>query len=853
MFPAKNRILGLGRSLPTESVICTSVEPQPFSNYETNKISDKSTNVNPTSTNSLCDDYPAVENKNRQTATFSTPICCHISANQIDNHKSITSSEHKHSVHYLDVVGKNQNKRKNRRLSPTQHHHHHHLNSNHQTECECKSLHTRKPSENTTSKPCHSENRKIIKVAHKFNSNGVHSIGGDQSWVDANDVNSPSDFHVNKPKFHCLDYDQCCFCCYSECKKGSRSKATNYKCDDQSVECSQPYRNLSSNLCCIGNDTNAQTHLNNNCKLYKNQNNDQNSYCKSDTTTETDILEVKKSLVHDNSYQSAQFYVDYAIQPSNLRHSSDKSAKSQKRKTDPIAIINQTPLNYLRRVQSINENCSDCIGQLDKTFIKQLKRLQSADYGPRSLPNSIETSPIVQEDQQKLVCCSKNVTAVRKTATLFMIGSDSSTLVGSKPKLKDKSELVRDDLVDTCQNSENNNEFKTQYNRKIDRCCEPHKSIDSKNQLTSISPAKESHSKTENRNQIINYKIRADRTHKHLKSDCDENRSTNSTRNRQRNEQKQQQRQQHNGNNDTFGHEGVNGDNDEYLCHLEKLNLADTTTAGSVTTTEQFKQKVAHISSTYRDNDYDDGDDGATTTHTTAAPSLTVENELFAVDKSKQSEYQVNSIECTDQSAITTNDQCKIIESNEQSVEEIGKSNEFKSELNISNDINDENTDFSSSGNILIDENLVLSANTEDISNEECILFEHKPIRSILDNPNRLLNRRASFDNCVEKDLAIFVNHRRTNSSGGEGYSFDRTSNLNRSYIDSISDRYRYIQNTDHRYAHYLTPNTVSSEVQTHVGTELVQSILFYCEIKCFPSVLRLILVSKFRFMSNLM
>ncbi|XP_031626312.1 uncharacterized protein LOC116342734 [Contarinia nasturtii] len=777
----KNRI-GFDRNQPTESVICANVSSQqPFSNYETNKFSDKSSNVNSTSVNScVVDDISVVEiGENRQ--SFSTPICCYISANQIDNsHKSITSTEQKSSAH-LDVVGKN--KRKNRRQSPT--HHQQQQQPQQQNECEC-SLQARKSNENATAKPCHTlENRKIINVGHKFNSNVINSIA-DQSRVDANRVNA-SDFQVNKSKFHCLDYehsDQCCFCCYSDCKKGPRFKA-NYKCDEQSVECAQFQVNPSNFRCISSSDTNVNTsHLNNNCKLYKNQNNDQNSFCNSDTTTQTDILDPKKCLTHDNSYQnSTQFYVDHSIR-ANCNIQSDKCAKIQKRKTDPIPTPKQSHLNYLRRVQSINENCSDCIGQLDKRFIKQIKRLQSTEYCPKSSSHFPDNVRLAQDVQQsKLVCCSRNITAQKKTATLFMIGNDSSTLIGSIPKFKDKSELVHDDdLVDTCQNSvnNNNNNFKTQYNRTINGGS--YKSIDSKIRLTSISPAKESHSKNTDCNQNINYKIRSGRTHKHLKSDCDENKRLNLVNKKQ------------------HKHEGVNGDNDnnddvddDYLCHLEKLNLANTT--DSAATVEQVKQKITHISSTYPD------DNGAITTHATAAPSLTTVE--YESDKSKQnSEYTV--IACTDQSAVSSSDQCNIFETNSDTVKS-GNAHEFQCELNISDN---ENTDRNSNGNVLLDDNLVLNTKTENISNEECILFEHKPIVSSSAGQNRNFNRRASFDNSIEKDLTIFVNHRRTNSSGGEGYSFDRQSKLNRSYIDSISDRFRYIQNIDHRYAHYLTPNT---------------------------------------------
>lgn len=770
MFPAKNRIYGFGRNQPTESVICANVSSQqPFSNYETNKFSDKTSNVNSTSVNScVVDEFSVVEKDDENRQSFSTPICCYISANQIDNsHKSITSTEQKLPAHYLDVVGKN--KRRNRRQSPT--HHHPQQQQQHQNECEC-SLQARKSNENATIKSCHTlENRKIINVGHKFNSNGINSIA-DQSQIDANRVN-PNEFQVNKQKFHCLDYDhsdQCCFCCYSDCKKGPRFKA-NYKCDDQSVECAQLQTNP-SNFRCIGSgDANVNiSHLNNNCKLYKNQNNEQNSFCNSDRTTKTDILEPKQCHTHENSF-------DNSI-PSNWKNQSDKCAKLQKRKTDPISTSKQSHLNYLRRVQSINENCSDCIGQLDKRFIKQIKRLQSTEYCPKSWPYFSENFPCAQEEQQKLVCCSRSTAAVRKTATIFMIGNDSTALVGNIPKLKDKSELVRDDdLVDTCQNSVNykNNDLKTQYNRTFNRCS--HKSIDSKNRLTS---AKESHSKNTNCNQNINYKIRADRTHKHLKSDCDENEHLNSVK---------KQGKQHNDSVDDDGDGGDNNNNNDqdndndYLCHLEKLNL------------DTVEQKITHISSTYPD------DNGATTTHTTAAPSLTtVASE--SVKPKQNSEYTV--IACTDQSAISPSDQCKIVESHQINVES-GNAHEFQCELNISDCEN-----INSSGNLLVDENLVLNTKIDNISNEECTLFEHKPIRTLLTERSQQFNRRASFDNSIEKDLAIFVNHRRTASSGGEGYSFDRQSKLNRSYIDSISDRFRYIQNTDHRYAHYLTPNTVS-------------------------------------------
>lgn len=767
----------MGRSLPTESLIRTSVDQQPFSNYESNKVSDKTSNGNPTSH----DEFSAVESNRIAFSTSSN--CCHNSANKIDNHKSITSNERKQFVQHLDVVARNQNKRKNRRPSPTQ---------PHQIECECASS-ARKPHNNPIAKPCHTENRKIIKVAHKLNNDVTHSIT-DQSRVDANQVNA-SDIHTNTVNFHCLDYDhseQCCFCCYSDCKKPSKLNA-NYKCDDQPVERTQLQKNL-TNSYSIANDANFPTHLNNNCKFYINQNNERNSNRTSDATIETDIFEAKKCLVHDHSYYSTQFYVDCTVPP-NIRRQSDKCAKFHKRKTDPTPIPKQIHLNYLQRVQSINENCSDCIGQLDKQLIKNIKRIQSVDYCPKSVPISTENVPIGRDDHQKLVCCSKNVTAVRKTATLFMIGSDSCDSVGckSKSKLLEKSELIHDDgLVDTCQNLTNRIKFKAQYHRNADKCGETHKSIDSKNRMTSIWPAKESHSKNSNRNQIINNKIRGDRTHEQLNGDCDANQHLNW-------EKKQRKR------NDTFGNEGVNDDNGEYLCHLEKLNLADRTAVIAVgsAASEQVEQKVAHISTTYRD------ENGATTTHTPAAPSLTVENEPFIVDTSKQSEqseYYVNSIGCTDQSATVTSAQCKIIEANESGVEHVS-TNEDKSD-------DDENTDYCASETLLlVDESAILSGNAENNTNDECTLFEHKPILNSAQNQRRIVNRRASFDdnNSVNSDFAIFVKHRRTNSSGGEGYSFDPLSKLNRSYIDSISDRFRYIQNTDHRYAHYLSPNTVST------------------------------------------
>lgn len=756
--------------IETTSVISTSVDQQPFSNYETSKISDKLTNVNPTSAIESCvDDFSDVE---KSRGSFSTPICCHNLPNKIDNHKSITSTEQKQCVHYLDVINKNQNKRiKNRRLSPTHFH---------QIECEC-TLKSRKSNENAISGvPCHSENRKFIKIGHKFNGNAIYSIANQPS-VDVNHVQN-GEFQENTPKFHCLDYehsDQCCFCCYSDCKKATRLRAI-YKCDDESVEyLPQQTATLSNSY--YSSDINY--HLNNNCKLYKNQNNDQSSFCKPETTTNTDILNNSstKCVIHDNS---SQFYTDCSVSP-RIKNSSEKCAKIYKRKTEPISSFKQAQSNYLRRTHPLNENCSDCIGQLDKQFIKHLKRFQSPEHSPffsESVP------PSVQEEQQKLVCCSKNVTAVRKTATLFMVGSERSNLVENKPKLKDKSELVRNDVIFTCQNNEINNgdEFKAQYHKNTDRkndADHPHKSIDSKNQLTSIQlPAKESHSKNSKRNQTINYKKRGgDRTHKALNSDCNENERLNFHTSRQ---------QQH----DRNGNEGVNGDNVEYLCHLEKLNL----TVGSASS-EQIKQNRAHISLAYRD------DNGATTTQTAAAlASLTVENELLAVDKPKQSdEHNVNTTECIEQSAIPSSDQCKIIELNPSAAVNGVKA----SDKCFSSD--NENTDFNSSENLLVDEITVLSRNIVNNPNEECIvLFEHKPIPP--SSVNRLLNRRASFDNAVESNYPTVVGHRRTNSSGDERHSFDRQSKLNRSFIDSISDRFRYVQNTDHRYAHHLTPNTVS-------------------------------------------
>lgn len=799
----------MGRSLPTETVNDASVDQPPFSNSETNQISDKSSYVNQASVNSYVDDFSAVENSRQ---AFSTQLSCrHISTNQINNRKLITSpsshqaAEQKQSIHYLDVISRNQNKRiKNYRQSPTRHFH--------PIECECGALQSRNSSEKPTLKSCHIENRKVIKAGHKFSGNVIQSIV-DPSWIDANNV-CANDFQVNNnhtPKFHCSesnsDYsERCCFCCYSDCKRSAKLKA-NYKCDDQSVERSH-LQVKPSNQCYNSEDcdTNPHTHLNNNCKFYKNQNHDQNSFCKSETSTDTDIFSnsAAKCLVHDSSFHSAQLHIDYnSTTPLNVRNSSDKSTKSNRRKNDPT--------KHLRRSHSINENCSDCVGQLDKQFIRQIKRLQLGDSCAK---NYTESVPITKKEQKKLVCCSKNVTAVRKTATLFVIGSDSSNLVGNQPKINDKSELVHDNSVDTCQNSQNNNNY--QINN--DRNCELYKTIDNNNLLTSILPQKESHSKNADRNQIINYKIRFHRTH--LKSDYDENRLLYPVK-------------QHKNENDTFANEYKNDstndndddgdDNDENLCHLEKLNLAESSVVG-LASSEQVKQKLSFISSTYRNNGDDNTNNGATT-QITAAPLLdAVENELLAVDISKQSEHIVNSIECTDQSATLVNNPCKIVKLKQTTSGDTVQTSESKRSSNTSDN---ETTDQCASEQLLNDPNAI-EANNKYEPNDECMLFEHKPIPPESLNFNRFLNRRASFDNSVENDFAIFVNHRRTNSSDGEAFSFDRQSKLNRSNIESISDRYRYIQNTNHRYAHYLTPNTVSNHHSVYFSIENFKINCFY-------------------------
>lgn len=883
LFPAKNRNAGYNRSAPIDNT--TSVngaqvdQPQSIScNVEPNEVSDESPNIYPTPhqqhASLFANDFSAVKKRlrsNDSQTKVPSKCCCwccqHISPQQkIDNnHKSFISSaeqdylpptpqqQQQQCVHHLNVIGEQkQSKRKNRQPSPTHFH---------RIEC---TLNVKKSNENlstvpTSSSSCHSPSRDLITVDHRFNGDAIHSHTNQSLWIDVNCTKS-NEIQVNAASVN--DCERCCCLCYcSDCRTKRYCLSAIPQCDEPQKASANPLRS---------SDISAR--INNNCYFAKNQNNEPSSFCQCDTK---DILDIaaRKCLLRENFIAK--------VQNKNLKSQTKQQPKRNVKNKQNVKLINNNNIHSRQTHALRNDDCSDCINCLDKQFIKQIKRFQSTTTTTTDFaPVCIESVPFLRKEQQKkLVCCTQNVTAVRNTATVFMVGDDRSNFVGLKLNQHDKSELVRNGVVFTYQNtalnnhsSNNNNhnnndgngddddEFNNKFadlkaapaaSKNIDQTCESHKSIGgvsstaNHRKLTSILSAKESHSKVCDHNQVKSVvevgiehppeTINTTNQCLNFIDDDDNHERTETVESVQNNDRSTKS--------DNAGDEN-NSEIAQYLCHLEKLNLADATAATTVVSgpNEQINRNITHISLTQqRDNN------GATTTQTRTATaaratSTTLENERrSAIDeKSKQSQHKnVNIIaESTEQSATPRfkDHDCprELSELGEQTVDvnNCDQTNEHEKcngeQLTGKNQKKTNDSD----KKLFFDENTVLSENGVNNLNDECIVFEYKPIlppttttsipslpssilvsSSCASNCNHFLNRRTSVDSIIDSKSRNCVNHlhRRTNSVGDEPNTTltKRQSKHSRSFVESISDRFRFVQNTDYRYA-YLMPNFVS-------------------------------------------
>lgn len=893
LFPAKNRHVGYSRSAPidnTTSVNGANVDqPQSFScNVETTEVSDESPNIYLTPNHQqqhhaslFANDFSSAKKRlqsisDSQTKKYSSLNCAYCCCKQqqhkspqqkIDNnHKPFISSaeqdqldyslpppsppppqQQQQCVHYLNVIGEQkQSKRKNRQQpSPTHFH---------RIEC---TLNVKKSSENLSTVPtsCHSrQNRSdLITVDHRFNGDAIHATHTNQSlWIDVNCTKSNEFNQVNG----CAGDECCCYCQCGDCRRKWHG------------------RKASANSS-VNSDPSART--NNNCKSFKNQNNEPNSCCQCDTK---DILDIaaRKCLFRENFYvQKVANNINNKCIAKLPKRIAERNVKNkQSAKLNYNNNNNNHSNSYSRQTHALRtDDCSDCINCLDKQFIKQIKRFQTTEH---FAPVCIESVPFARKEQQKkLVCCTQNVTAVRNTATVFMVGDDRSNLVGLKlNQHDDKSEsLVRNGVVFTYQNtalnnhSSNNNNHNghdvgvdddyddDEFNNKcvdssakrcknIDQTCESHKSIGSvsstNRKLTSILSAKESHSKVFDHNRVKSVEVDLN----FIDDDGDEATETavESVQNNDRSTKS-----------DNASGDENNSEIAQNLCHLEKLNLADATAATTtiVSGPNEIHQNITHISLTQRDNNKNDDNGGATTTQTRtataahAASTTLLENEWSAIDETpKQSQHKnVNCTVSTEQSAtplLKDNHSSEAIERNEQTVHvnDFNRINEHDKcnceHITGKSEEKANNLDNHLNRKLFFDDNTVLSENGVNSLNDECIVFEYKPIlpptntntdtttvipsslpptSSFASNCNHPLNRRTSFDGIIDNKSPNCGNHhqhRRTNSVGDEPnttFSQRQSKYSTRGFVESISDRFRFVQNTDYRYA-YLMPNFVS-------------------------------------------
>lgn len=104
--------------------------------------------------------------------------------------------------------------------------------------------------------------------------------------------------------------------------------------------------------------------------------------------------------------------------------------------------------------------------------------------------------------------------------------------------------------------------------------------------------------------------------------------------------------------------------------------------------------------------------------------------------------------------------------------------------------------------------NNLLSEPIEAANNDECELFEHKPIPGHVEpvdnktfieiQPAQCITRRRASLELGERHLENFWYRRRTHSTGND------------TDCDHVPDQLRFVQNTDHRYAFSLKSNHVS-------------------------------------------
>lgn len=780
-------------------------------------------------------DHPNLTLIESNRESSSSPICCYNSVQKINNaHKLLSGGGERQQQTSNCIksgfqVAKNTNNRKNRNphLSPTQSHHHRtgsETNTNTNVICECGPFQS-----------CH--NRKFTQTSNALTNNN----NNEQTLIDANPVNSYNDNESFFGRSH--HNDQCCYCCYSDCKKDLKCLSCGKFCDVRSFDCYQP-RSNKTEKCCIDPEFKYLTNNNNNnnCKLYRNQNCGQ-SICgggekSSELTSETDTVGSRKQSVSDvrDPFHSSQFYID--APSSSYCNTWDQSAKinstidlaSIPSNSKSIQFHGKPITSSHRRHHSASDsklvpinlnNCSDCIGQLDKELINRIKCEQ--------------TNPVSIFNEQKLVCCTKNVTAVRKIPQLFTIGNACKLSISDQLAAFDNNNRI----YGTCHIYEPNTispnpkhlkrtdringiPKTTTANKNIENINSNHNNINNnKNNraLTSIPLArKESHSEKEkNRiqnpnHQFINYNCAAVR-YENNPSLISSNLQPNSRKNGLLKKNKT-----HNTCSKQCDDTNDNNDDEQNLCVSKKLNLANRKICSSDNTTtiknHQYKSgavPAAHSHEIICNNERSKQNNN----------NYHVRNgERKLSLKSEQQQQQQENVE-NSVTTIAYATPANIIVENTEICENLCENERFRLpnvSSNVSNVLNIVGNDLNS---IQFEENILLSASNQTIANDECMLFEHKPIIPSNSERECFVQRRASFDNHTEGENGNFsnlINHRRTYSSGtggagGETLKFDRFSRLNRSCIESFSDKLRFIQNTDHRYAHSLTATIVSGKL----------------------------------------
>lgn len=793
---------------------CTSAEQRPYSNHISN-VSDKSPNVSRQST------VPSIESKHKQSIannnrdSSSSPICCYSTVCKINNHKSNQSAEIKEAFDGVaGVVGKSCDKKRARRIrqSPTQFHSVDAVGDSSEFEY----AHRTK-----LLKPNETHRQHVQTTVHNVNDH----LNSEQFDVDAKAIG-----HSGRQRhFHCFNANAsgeqcCCLYCLSDCQNDLAHTLCT-PCDRN--QCREYYQPRFYHCCTDANDNEPRhpSHtINNNCKLYKNRNSSETAICTAAERPIGQLTEFHSDI--DDVHPSSALCVDAFTSSPYTWDQSDKLPRINNNQTDSSSMLKSANHSALKLTQrkplacgnrSHSENCSDCIQSLNKDTFDQRNRTKASAKFTLGHSKSVTLGHSKSVDSvdydQKLVFCTKNVTAQREIAKTFTIGVydtketrqqlstaavnylNANNLRKNWCGTKSIPKTDKSNCIATAVRFKNNNGCKNSYDLNIKN--------DNKNRLTSASaktiiPVLSS--STQVNAELHSAKYRYQNTPPNDDNDNDDNKRCRRCSDCKCGECDRK----------TFV--APFNDNPEKLCHTDKLNLADATTATATVGNGLAVRQLFGVNLKQHQLN------GATTQQASAALQ-TLADLTNTVDGCEQRDF------CdliVPESSL--NDENKVLPIIEHSndVNQLANIQIVEIDGNISGDGACEKR-LVNNANVLVNlqqQKVLVNIDCGTDLSDEHTLFEHKPIPSIQETSfyqSGLLRRRASFEHFIDSNRKLFVaHHRRTNSSDGDDggggggndatdkFPFDRFSRLNRSCIESIAEKLRFVQNTDHRYAQSL-------------------------------------------------